>query len=608
MPTLRNAVPAAAHPRPGQGPRLLVEWSRWDQVFLDNLADLLLGSGPQARITAAPAEFWPDVFVRGGLPWRRLLQSALYHVFFVVAVWGFSVTWLQRPQVPRRSPFENSKLTYYSVSEYLPEINGGETQPPKERRGQPAYAKQKILSLPPAPDNRRQTIITPSKIRLPQEAPLPNLVAWTPIPAPVPEAAMNHARLIAPAPAIMPVAPAPDPRQASERLRALPTPDVVQPPADPNAARARINLPQVPGPEVVGPPPSLEGANARAKAPALPMPAVVGPPVGRDATRNLGAMNIAHAEIDVAAPRLPVSEQRPAIMLRPGTGAHGSGGSGGAQAATAPPPSIVVGTGTGRQDIGQLIALSVEPAPVSGPIEVPAGSRHGEFATGPEGKPGAPGTPDIRGTDGNGGGNHGATPGPPGIMVAPGPTPVPPGPVVAGKPALEPAPAAKVAPPLLASIRPTPVTELARATRPGATIPAPEAVDAKVFGAKKYYSMIANMPNLTSAGGSWIIRFAELHETRGELTAPVATLTVDPAYPPELIRDGLGGTVTVYAVIRRDGSVGQARVLQGFDQTLNENARIAVLRWHFRPAMKNGEAVDLEAVFHVPFVARRPAY
>ncbi len=68
------------------------------------------------------------------------------------------------------------------------------------------------------------------------------------------------------------------------------------------------------------------------------------------------------------------------------------------------------------------------------------------------------------------------------------------------------------------------------------------------------------MPNLNSAGGSWVIRFAELNENhgnedKGELTAPVATQKVDPAYPLELMRRNVQGTVTLYAVIRNDGSV-----------------------------------------------------
>ncbi|HUK86630.1 MAG TPA: energy transducer TonB, partial [Terriglobales bacterium] len=121
---------------------------------------------------------------------------------------------------------------------------------------------------------------------------------------------------------------------------------------------------------------------------------------------------------------------------------------------------------------------------------------------------------------------------------------------------------------------------------------------------KKYYQMILNAPNLTSAGGSWVMRFAELADEpkAGELTAPVALDKVDPAYPNQLIKDGVEGTVTLYAVIRADGSVADVKVLRGVDDRLDQNARLALLRWRFRPATKNGQAVDLEAVVQIPFV------
>src|SRR5438034_8074929 len=110
--------------------------------------------------------------------------------------------------------------------------------------------------------------------------------------------------------------------------------------------------------------------------------------------------------------------------------------------------------------------------------------------------------------------------------------------------------------------------------------------------------MTLSMPNLASAGGSWIVRFAELKETGpgGELTAPVALTKVDPAYPQDLIRDHIEGTVTVYAVIHSDGSVGDLRVLRGIDERLDANAMIALSHWRFRPGTKNGAPVDLEAV------------
>jgi len=111
------------------------------------------------------------------------------------------------------------------------------------------------------------------------------------------------------------------------------------------------------------------------------------------------------------------------------------------------------------------------------------------------------------------------------------------------------------------------------------------------------------MPNLNSGGGSWIIRFAELKEDseHGDLVAPLATRKVDPGYPAELMRRNVQGTVTLYAVIHSDGSVGEVRVLRGVDERLDEYARAALAHWQFHPATKNGYAVALEAVVLIPF-------
>jgi TonB family protein len=153
--------------------------------------------------------------------------------------------------------------------------------------------------------------------------------------------------------------------------------------------------------------------------------------------------------------------------------------------------------------------------------------------------------------------------------------------------------------------KPTDIT--ARVKPPDSLPNAPGRGADEVFGAKKYYTMSLNMPNLTSSSGTWIMRFAELGEVRtaGELTAPVAVTAVHPAYPTELIRDRVEGTVVLYAVIHSDGSVGDVRVLHGVDDRLDANARAALEQWRFRPGTKNGSAVDIEAVVQIPFVAAR---
>ena len=63
--------------------------------------------------------------------------------------------------------------------------------------------------------------------------------------------------------------------------------------------------------------------------------------------------------------------------------------------------------------------------------------------------------------------------------------------------------------------------------------------------------------------------------------------------------------MTLYAVIHKDGSVGDVQVLRGVEQRLDESARAALLRWKFHPATKNGLAVELEAVVQIPFAVRK---
>ncbi len=131
----------------------------------------------------------------------------------------------------------------------------------------------------------------------------------------------------------------------------------------------------------------------------------------------------------------------------------------------------------------------------------------------------------------------------------------------------------------------------------------------KVFGGRPFYAMALDVPNLNSAGGSWVMHFAELDGApKGVLMAPEAIREVDPAYPLELMRHNVHGTVTLYAVIRSDGSVGDVRVLDGVDDRLDRYACQALEQWKFLPATKNGTAVPLAAVVKIPFRPIRWAF
>jgi TonB family protein len=127
-------------------------------------------------------------------------------------------------------------------------------------------------------------------------------------------------------------------------------------------------------------------------------------------------------------------------------------------------------------------------------------------------------------------------------------------------------------------------------------------VERKVFGDSKIYALTLNTPNLNSAGGSWVMHFADFEPSKpGELAAPVAIQEVDPGYPIELMRKNVQGTVMLSAVIFPDGTVGGVHVLRGLDDTLDQYACNALAKWKFQPATKNGNPVAVQTVVVIPF-------
>jgi TonB family protein len=120
--------------------------------------------------------------------------------------------------------------------------------------------------------------------------------------------------------------------------------------------------------------------------------------------------------------------------------------------------------------------------------------------------------------------------------------------------------------------------------------------------------MQIDMPNLNSATGSWILSFTELRTDpnappSSDLNGPAPIRKVDPRYPPTLINEHVEGEVVLYAVIRRDGSVDSIQLVRGLDDELDKNALNALSQWKFRPATRQGEPVELEAIIHIPFRA-----
>ena len=549
---------------------LIVELPPWYQGFFSNFRECLRRAEPAPlTLTSAPAPFWPDVFVKRGLPWGRFLESAVYHVIGFALLLGFSRFLQLQPQPTVAPIFNRAQVIYYQPAEYLPPLDTRVDDPAPPGQADPELSKQQIISVPREADNRSQTVVAPPNVRLKRDVASPNIVAWTDKPD-------------------LPIAPAPlVPAASLSRINPQVEASVVAPPPD-LAAQSKAAF-QAPQPSVIEPPPSVATASAR-------------PP---------GEINMARAAVIAPAPQLSVSEQQ-AIS------AAALGPTGLVPLIVPPPPSLAgSSSSTGG---GRVIVLNVHPS-VGAPPVAPPGNRRGTFATTPEGHAGASGNPGtssgtVSGANGLGSRNRSGAKAsgdiPAGLYVSKAGEAAEAGPV-AGDPAPKgAAPTPSVNSKLMASVPPPRVAKAPpRFLQPEAETRLSE-TERALFGTRRFYSLTLNTPNLNSAGGSWVIRFAELKQgSSGDpagLSAPTATRTVDPAYPLELMRQNLAGTVIIYAVIRGDGTVANVRVLQSVDDRLDQFASEAVARWQFQPATRNGVAVDVEATFHVPFRPARPNF
>ena len=75
-------------------------------------------------------------------------------------------------------------------------------------------------------------------------------------------------------------------------------------------------------------------------------------------------------------------------------------------------------------------------------------------------------------------------------------------------------------------------------------------------------------------------------------------------YTDDARRRGIEGDVVLEIVVRRDGSVGDVRILRSLDRGLDQRAIEAVHQWRFSPAHRHGAAVDVVVEVAVTFKLR----
>jgi TonB family protein len=539
-------------------PKLDIAWGSFHQGIGSSLGVLV-------RKSPVPKEFTIEGFfkycwIEGKVPRRALVAAALWHIVFFV---------LPYPQLPARAhhnpSFDNVELSWSGPINDLPLLEmktpkrepapkpkpSDELEKPLPPEGADAFhPRQHILSDPVHPNHPRQTLINsaappaPPKI-LPN---LPNIVQIQDMPGPA------RPRLVISKEELAKLHPK-QRRVATVKDAPLPDVPVFEEKPGTMAMIATPNGPKRPDLELNG------GAAPRIAPKAQPGNAVPAPDVG--ATQLAGVNGNSSTLIALSA-------------------------------ASAPPAPVAPPQGN--------LAARVSISPEGKKPGVPGGSPKGTLGeTGAAGGGSASGGGAARG-DGavnNGidvsirGGNPPANKGMSGLAGAP-----------------------KISPPMPHTLitRPEPKAttddDPVRTGPPNFTALPPGAKPEQIFALKKIYRMQVDMPNLNSATGSWILNFTELRMNSdaprvasSDLNGPAPIRKVDPKYPPTLMNEHVEGEVILYAVIRRDGSVDSIQLVRGIDEELDKNAMNALSQWKFRPATRQGEPVELEAIVHIPFHA-----
>ena len=95
--------------------------------------------------------------------------------------------------------------------------------------------------------------------------------------------------------------------------------------------------------------------------------------------------------------------------------------------------------------------------------------------------------------------------------------------------------------------------------------------------------------------------YGRVYRVGGEVSAPKAVYEPDPEYTKEARKAKIQGTCVVWLIIGADGLTHDIRVAHSLDHGLDEKAIEEVQRWKFKPAMKDGKPVSVQANIEAHF-------
>lgn len=75
----------------------------------------------------------------------------------------------------------------------------------------------------------------------------------------------------------------------------------------------------------------------------------------------------------------------------------------------------------------------------------------------------------------------------------------------------------------------------------------------------------------------------------GQIQAPTLLQRVEPFYPPVAVDAHLQGIVILEAIVDRDGTVAEVKVLRSAGALLDREALLAVRQWRYSPLVLNGQ-------------------
>ncbi len=125
------------------------------------------------------------------------------------------------------------------------------------------------------------------------------------------------------------------------------------------------------------------------------------------------------------------------------------------------------------------------------------------------------------------------------------------------------------------------------------------------FTGRSVYAMVIPIENMPAYDGDWVLWFAEISPAAGQ-TPLIRAPSPNHKLEAEMRRAQAVARVQISAVIGRDGKLRGASIISSAaGAVLSPSAQAWVLddlqSWEFMPAMRSGIAIEVDAVFDIPF-------